>query len=171
MKEIWTWIRELFNSEPEKQNKIQNNEFKNKGDVNITQENNSQTVNNNFVVHADNQVSILDETTVLRKNRELFMFILICFTPLQILSLLQLKLHFFLGSWITIILLLSIILGLRLRKKLAQKFEFLERKWIKNLKNIEEFVQVNIPTQSKQGFLIALLLFCDAVITFSMFFY
>lgn len=166
MKEIWTWIRELFNSEPEKQNKIQNNEFKNKGDINIRQENNSRTVNNNFVVHTNNHVSILDKSTVLNKNREYFAFIIVAFSPTMLLSFLQFKLQFFIGSWMALVLLVSIIIGLRVRIQFATRLETTERKWFLLLKKLEELMNIKLPDTSKQGFLYGICCLIVSVIYF-----
>jgi len=127
MRDLINWILELLNSSPEKQNKIQNNEFKNMGDINIRQENNSQTVNNSIVVHTDNHLSILDEATFLNKNREYFAFIIVAFAPTMLLSFLQFKLHFVIGLWMALVLLISIAIGLRVRIQFAARLETTEK--------------------------------------------
>lgn len=104
-------------------------------------------------MHTDNHVSILNEATVLYKNSEYFAFIIVVFAPTMLLSFLQFKLHFFIGLWMALFLLVSIVIGLRVRIQFATRLEATERKWFLFLKKLEELMNIKLPDTCKQGFL------------------
>ena len=153
MKDIINWFLGLLNSKPEKQNQLQNNEFKNKGKVQIKQEVNSKTINNNIIYKNDTVAIKIDPKEILQTNREYFTFILITFTPVSIISLLQLKLHFFIGSWMGLILIMSILIGLKARKSLAVKMIKFEEVCFGLMEKLESFLNITIPKYNKQGLL------------------
>lgn len=99
-----------------------------------------------------------DSSNILDFNRESFMFILVTFIPISILSILQLKLNLFLGSWMGLILILSIFLAFRFRKILANKFKSIEEPWFSLVEKLENILYIKLPQTSKQGLLYSFLL-------------
>jgi len=99
-----------------------------------------------------------DSNSILTYNREIFMFILVAIIPYSMLSILQIKFNFFLGSWMVLILIISLLVALRVRKSLSIKFQKVEEAWFSIADKIESTLHIDLPKSSKQGFLYSFLI-------------